>query len=83
MKEATGELNITVIAVVAIAAVGALFYAFIWPRINSSIKNNTRCADAVCDDECYKTGGTCECTYIDDKGDPQKVTCNVKKVDQN
>lgn len=41
MKEATGELNMTVITVVAIAAVAAFFYAFVWPAIQSSIKNNT------------------------------------------
>ena len=29
MKEATGELNMTVVTVVAIAAVGGFFYAFI------------------------------------------------------
>lgn len=40
MKEATGELNMTVITVVAIAAVGAFFYAFIWPGIQSSLAMN-------------------------------------------
>lgn len=33
MKEATGELNITVITVVAIAAIARLFYTLIWPMI--------------------------------------------------
>ncbi len=46
MKEATGELNMTVITVVAIAAVGAFFYAFIWPAIQASIESSTRCAAA-------------------------------------
>ncbi len=41
MKEATGELNMTVITVVAIAAVAGLFYAFVWPMIQSSIIQNT------------------------------------------
>lgn len=41
MKEATGELNMTVITVVAIAAIAALFYTLIWPSIQTSIKNNT------------------------------------------
>lgn len=41
MKEATGELNMTVVTVVAIAAVGAFFYAFVWPSIQRSIKSNT------------------------------------------
>ena len=38
MKEATGELNMTV---VAIAAVAAFFYAFVWPSIKTSISMNT------------------------------------------
>lgn len=44
MKEATGELNMTVVTVVAIAAVGAFFYAFVWPGIQNSIAKNT-CAN--------------------------------------
>lgn len=41
MKEATGELNMTVVTVVAIAAVGAFFYAFVWPGIQTSLAKNT------------------------------------------
>jgi hypothetical protein len=46
MKEATGELNTTVITVVAIAAVAALFYAFVWPLIQNRLKANTICSSA-------------------------------------
>ncbi len=41
MKEATGELNMTVITIIAIAAVGALFYVFLWPVIQKSIVTQT------------------------------------------
>ena len=41
MKEATGELNMTVVTVVAIAAVGGFFYAFIWPSIKAGLMKNT------------------------------------------
>lgn len=41
MKEASGELNMTVITIIAIAAVGGLFYAFVWPMIQKSIVNQT------------------------------------------
>ena len=41
MKEATGELNMTVITVIAIAAVAALFYAFVWPMIQARIVQGT------------------------------------------
>ena len=39
MKEATGELNMTVVTVVAIAAVAAFFYAFVWPAIKANINS--------------------------------------------
>lgn len=44
MKEATGELNMTVITVVAIAAVGLLFTLFVWPNIQSNLALNTACS---------------------------------------
>ena len=44
MKEATGELNMTVITVVAIAAVGLLFTIFVWPNIQANLTLNTACS---------------------------------------
>jgi phosphotransferase system glucose/maltose/N-acetylglucosamine-specific IIC component len=38
MKEASGELNMTLITIVAIAAVAGLF-ALLWPRISGTINN--------------------------------------------
>ncbi len=49
MKEATGELNMTVVTVVAIAAVAAFFYAFVWPGIQNNITASTYCSMANCD----------------------------------
>ena len=73
MKEATGELNMTVVTVVAIAAVAAFFYAFVWPGIKSSIERNTHCANAICN-QC--DGKTCKCTYVDEDGQSTKpITC--------
>ena len=74
MKEATGELNMTVVTVVAIAAVAAFFYAFVWPGIRASITNSTRCANAV---NCQCTGDTCQCNPIDDNGSvlQEKINC--------
>ena len=45
MKEATGELNMTVITVVAIAAVGALFTFFVWPNIQQNLMLSTACSN--------------------------------------
>lgn len=38
MKEASGELNMTVITIIAIGAVLAFFWMF-WPTIQESIQN--------------------------------------------
>lgn len=45
MKEATGELNMTVITVVAIAAVGLLFTMFVWPNIQVNLALSTACSN--------------------------------------
>ena len=41
MKEATGELNMTVITVVIIAALAAVAAAVVIPAISTGIRNNT------------------------------------------
>ncbi len=41
MKEATGELNMTVITLVAIAAIGAVFYFLIWPLVQRTLATNS------------------------------------------
>ena len=41
MKEATGELNMTVITLVAIAAIGAVFYFIVWPMVQSALVSQT------------------------------------------
>ena len=58
MKEATGELNMTVVTVVAIAAVGAFFYAFVWPSIKNSITDSVDSNSNQCIRECEKTNTT-------------------------
>lgn len=67
MKEATGELNMTVITVVAIAAVAAFFYAFVWPNIKTNINRSTICASAWGCTGC--DGKHCTCTYCKEEGD--------------
>ena len=41
MKEATGELNMTVITLVAIAAIGAVFYFIVWPLVQQTLVTQT------------------------------------------
>ncbi len=77
MKEATGELNMTVVTVVAIAAVAAFFYAFVWPAIQESIERNTYCATAQCDN-CDEDTGECQCEAFDSEGESVwKGTCTL------
>ena len=83
MKEATGELNMTVVTVVAIAAIGAFFYAFVWPAIQASIKQSTRCSNAVgCD---CSAEDTCQCSYYLDDGtiSTEKITCPNPSYNEN
>ncbi len=69
MKEATGELNMTVITVVAIAAVGLLFTVFVWPNIQSNLALQTACS-SVDNNGNYTTANG---ALADDEG---KITCN-------
>ena len=41
MKEATGELNMTVITLVAIAAIAAVFYFVLWPLVQQQLVSQT------------------------------------------
>ncbi len=76
MKEATGELNMTVVTVVAIAAVGAFFYAIILPSIKSNLLAQTHCSSAIqCTDN---EDGTKTCHFYEDDGtvSEQTITCD-------
>lgn len=89
MKEATGELNMTVITVVAIAAVAGIFYAFIWPSIENSIAANTVCSQGpettvgTAGTEGYiscaalNASGQYVCSYYRD-GESHTTTCSQK-----
>lgn len=63
MKEATGELNATVVTVIAVAAFAAFFFSYLWPLISDTIDLNQKCGAAICD-EC--ADGFCTCYMSDD-----------------
>lgn len=67
MKEATGELNMTVITIVAIAAVAAFFYAFIWPQIRQTLALTTACNGGA-NTTGTVTGGSYTCGPADATG---------------
>ena len=77
MKEASGEVSMTAVAVVAIAAIGVVFTTLIWPSIKANITRSTKCTQAYsCD--CPGDGGLCECKYLDEKNVEQTVKCPDK-----
>ena len=50
MKAATGELNMTVIIILAVAIMSAFFYTVIWPLIKDNQNAIIRCREAICAD---------------------------------
>lgn len=74
MKEATGELSTTVIAVVAIAAVLTIFTTLLLPSLRNSITTRMRCTDAYGCTNCEN--GKCECRWDDEDGTTITISCN-------
>lgn len=68
MREATGELNMTVITVVIIAALVGLVIAFVIPAIQGSLTASARCSGAFGCGACTNNTRTCA-GYYDEDGD--------------
>lgn len=74
MKDATGELSMTAIAVVAIAAIALLFQQFVWPGIQQTIQRNTYCSQTIsCD--CQANETLCNCVYLDKNQNEANIKC--------
>ena len=58
MKEATGEVSMTVVTLVAIAVIGAIL-AMMWPTISNSIQGLWSGGTNTCPNG-YKADGTCK-----------------------
>jgi len=84
MKQATGELNMSVIVVLLVAILSTFFFSFVLPRIRTGFKHNTRCDDAIClcpegymvDGKCTYQGKMVECYFKEDKS--KKIICTWK-----
>ena len=75
MKEASGELSMTAIAVVAIGAIAVLFTTLIWPNIQRNIERNANCSQSC---GCVLRSGstdTYDCKYMDSNDTEQNVVC--------
>lgn len=70
MKEATGELNTTVVVVLAIGVLMAFFYYTIWPIIKVNFDTNSKCSKAICE-SCPNN----DCDYVTcyNREDPNRV----------
>lgn len=88
MKEATGELNMTVVTIVAIGALLTFFYLVIWPGIQTSMALTSACnagpETTTGDVQTPEGGVTCTkrtadgsftCTYQNSKGASSTKTC--------
>ena len=74
MKDATGELSMTAVAVVAIAAIGVVFTTLIWPQIRTQILRSTYCSQAF---NCSCNGGDmCDCHYCPNNDDQNAGNCD-------
>ena len=83
MKEATGELNMTVITIVAIAALVAFFYLVIWPVIQTGMTLQSACSAAggkpytqTFDDGSSVDCRNNRCTYIPTAGNGSTTSRN-------
>jgi hypothetical protein len=65
MKEATGELNSTLVVVIAVGVLAAFFYYTLWPILDNNFKANSNCSKAWCyscakePSKCTNTTQTC------------------------
>ena len=74
MKDATGELSMTAIAVVAIAAIGVVFTQLVWPTIKKNITRSAHCSEAYgCKDN--GNNGLLDCAYLDESNTPVSIQC--------
>ena len=75
MKEASGELSMTAITVVAIAALAVLATTVIYPAIKRTIDRNLHCGEVVKCDAANAGDKTRTCYYLDDTGSTKTVLC--------
>ncbi len=77
MKEATGELNATVVVMLAIGVLMAFFYYTLWPIVRENFEKNSQCSKAICEpcdsDGDQKTDANCDTVTCHPKGDESKT----------
>lgn len=79
MKEATNELNLTVIVVLSVGILMAFFFTVMWPNIRNNYKRTANCKSAVCDCSNAKNNDyKCKCwsSNKDREQDINSFTCS-------
>ena len=77
MKEATGELDMTLVVAIIVGLLASFFYFSIWPKIGES--QNTDCARAVCKKETLNKDGFVRCKVKNQDGTEENdVLCKYK-----
>lgn len=78
MKEASGELSMTAITVVAIAAIAGVFTTLIYPQIKKNIEIQTKCASKFnCNANCEN--GMQSCYVLTEGGTSEPISCPCSK----
>ena len=83
MKEATGELNMTVVTIAAVAVLLAFFYMVIWPNLQAGMALSSACSAAnglnysvTNEDGSTINCSNSSCTYISTSGKQSTRSCN-------
>lgn len=74
MKEATGELNMTVVVLTMVGLLMAFFFYTVWPMIRSNFVSETNCNKAICA-PCNDGTNTCETRICHMKGETETFEC--------
>lgn len=77
MKEATGELNMSVVVISSVAILVAFFYTVLWPMLDDNQKSQMNCSKAVCEKKADRNGMV-KCKYKDKDGSSHDITCKFK-----
>ncbi len=75
MKEASGELSVTAITVIAIAAIATLFMVLIYPRIKNQIVSGANCSAAFACKDISGTNTRSCLYYTNENGSTASVVC--------
>lgn len=80
VKEASGELSMTAITVVAIAAIAGLFSVFLLPGLKGTITKKTHCSQAF---DCDSSGNNCTYCKNDECTETGTVNCGTSNTKTN